>query len=228
MIGIYKITCKTTNKVYIGQSVDINYRFSQYKFLNCVKNQRKIYNSLKKYGYTNHIFEVLEVYDFYNQKLITEREQYFIDYYKNCGYVLLNIKDAGSCGKHDDKTKRKIGESNKLRLTGRKLSEQHVENIKKSLINNKRRLGTKHSIETKEKMKNSHVGKKKTLEHSRKISESKKKKIQQYTLDKKLINEFDCANDAAEKLNFKSAKHIRSCASGIKKSAYGFIWKYKN
>ena len=48
MIGIYKIT-SPNNKVYIGQSVDIEKRLKRYKNLNC-KKQSKIYNSLNKYG----------------------------------------------------------------------------------------------------------------------------------------------------------------------------------
>ncbi len=55
--GIYKII-SPTGKIYIGQSVDIEKRFSSYRTLNC-KDQSKIYNSLNKYGAINHVFEVL-------------------------------------------------------------------------------------------------------------------------------------------------------------------------
>jgi len=226
MVGIYKITCLTTNKVYIGQSTNLEYRFNQYR-LGMVKNQRKIYNSLKKYGSSNHNFEILEKYDEYTNELLTEREQYFIDYHKENGYILLNIRDAGSKGRHSSETKLRIGESNKIKLKGRKLTEEHINNIKKVLINNKRRLGTKHSDFTKEKMKNIHKGVNKSLTHCQNISKAKKKKIQQYDMNNLLINEFSCADDAIKHLNEKSSKHIRSCASGHKKSAYGFIWKYK-
>jgi predicted GIY-YIG superfamily endonuclease len=44
MIGIYKIT-SPTNKVYIGQSLDIEKRFVNYKGLFC-KQQTKLYNCL--------------------------------------------------------------------------------------------------------------------------------------------------------------------------------------
>lgn len=45
MTGIYKII-SPTNKIYIGQAIDIIFRINQYEKLNC-KNQRKLYNSLK-------------------------------------------------------------------------------------------------------------------------------------------------------------------------------------
>lgn len=58
MIGIYKIT-SPSGKVYIGQSVNIEKRFKAYKYLNKVKNQKRLFNSLNKYGYGNHNFEIL-------------------------------------------------------------------------------------------------------------------------------------------------------------------------
>jgi group I intron endonuclease len=61
MVGIYKIT-SPTNKIYIGQSWQIEKRIVFYKNLCCV-DQRKLYNSLKKYGWNKHKFEVLEEFD---------------------------------------------------------------------------------------------------------------------------------------------------------------------
>ena len=226
MIGIYKITCIKTNEIYIGQSSNIEYRFKQYKLLS-VKNHRKIYKSLIEYGYINHIFEIIETFDILDNKILTEREQYYMDLYRSIGYALLNIREAGSNGLHSFETKIKIGKSNSLKLKGRKCSSEHTNNIKKSLLNNKRRLGTKVSSFTKKKMSVSHTGKKKSHVHCYNISEAKKKIIQQYTLDMILLNEFMCANDAVRLLNFKSANTIRRCANGERKTAYGFIWKYK-
>jgi group I intron endonuclease len=58
-IGIYKIT-NPKNKLYIGKSKDIETRFNSYKKIQHCKQQRKLYNSLKKYGPENHIFEIIE------------------------------------------------------------------------------------------------------------------------------------------------------------------------
>ena len=57
MVGIYKIT-NPSGKIYIGQSVNIDNRISSYKNLKC-KNQTKLYRSLLKYTFENHIFEIL-------------------------------------------------------------------------------------------------------------------------------------------------------------------------
>ena len=59
MIGIYKIT-SPSNKVYIGQSVNIQKRFRDYKSLKrSIKQQPRLYNSFVKYGVNNHLFEIL-------------------------------------------------------------------------------------------------------------------------------------------------------------------------
>lgn len=55
--GIYKIT-SPTNKVYVGQSSDIRRRMYYYQSLNC-KSQQKLYRSLKKYGFSRHVVEIV-------------------------------------------------------------------------------------------------------------------------------------------------------------------------
>jgi group I intron endonuclease len=59
MIGIYKIT-SPSNRIYIGQSVNIEKRFTSYKRM-YVKNQKqtKLYRSFLKYGVINHTFELI-------------------------------------------------------------------------------------------------------------------------------------------------------------------------
>lgn len=56
------------------------------------------------------------------------------------------------------------------------------------------------------------------------ISESKSKKIQQFSLDGKLIAEYNSITEA--ELSAK-VKHISDACRGIRKTAGGFIWKYK-
>ena len=55
--GIYKIT-SPTGRVYIGQSYSLNKRKSNYKNLHN-KSQRIVYNSILKYGWENHRFEII-------------------------------------------------------------------------------------------------------------------------------------------------------------------------
>jgi group I intron endonuclease len=72
IIGIYKIT-SPSGKIYIGQSINIDGRKKQYYSLDC-KKQPKLYNSFKKYGPENHIFEIIEECSI---ELLNEQEVFY-------------------------------------------------------------------------------------------------------------------------------------------------------
>lgn len=57
--GIYRIT-NPKGKIYIGQSINIQQRFASYRKTRSNNTGPKLLHSLKKYGYDNHIFEILE------------------------------------------------------------------------------------------------------------------------------------------------------------------------
>jgi group I intron endonuclease len=84
MIGIYKIT-SPTGKIYIGQSVDINRRKTEYKS-GC--HRGKLYNSFNKHGFENHTFETLEECTL---ELLNERERHYQDFYDVLGPNGLNL-----------------------------------------------------------------------------------------------------------------------------------------
>jgi group I intron endonuclease len=90
MKGIYKIT-NPEGKIYIGKSKDIEKRFSNYKQLNC-KQQPLIFVSLAKYGWLNHKFEIIEEC---STKLLTERENFFIEKFNTTNNG-LNVKGQGN------------------------------------------------------------------------------------------------------------------------------------
>ena len=95
MSGIYKIT-NPKGKIYIGQSVNPTLRLSHYKRFDC-KEQPKIYNSLKKYGVENHVFEILCYCD---TSELNEKERYYQELYNvlenglNCRLTNSNDKSG--------------------------------------------------------------------------------------------------------------------------------------
>lgn len=99
MIGIYKITNKINNKTYIGQSINIENRWQQHKInafnFNTHTYNYPLYRAIRKYGLDNFEFQVLEEC---NKEILTQEEQYYIDYYNslnpNCGYNLVSAVDA--------------------------------------------------------------------------------------------------------------------------------------
>jgi group I intron endonuclease len=73
MVGIYKII-NPKGKIYIGQSIDIERRFSEYKRLYCSQS-KKLFYSLSKYGFDKHTFEIIEECD---RDLLNVREEFYI------------------------------------------------------------------------------------------------------------------------------------------------------
>lgn len=141
MIGIYKIT-SPTNRVYIGQSINIPQRFTSYKNINQNISHKRLKNSFFKHGVENHIFEIIEICLI---DKLNERERYWQDFYNvlgkqglNCrltttndksGYLSENTKikiSKSHIGKKlSEETKIKIG----LVFKGKKLSKEHIYKI---------------------------------------------------------------------------------------------------
>lgn len=80
--GIYKITNKINNLVYIGQSVDI---FSRWRFHAKAKDNLKIHQAIQQYKITNFMFEIIEQCP---KEELDKQEIYWINYYNsyNNGY----------------------------------------------------------------------------------------------------------------------------------------------
>lgn len=98
MTGIYKITNTINNKVYIGQSINIEKRFGEHK-RNAFNPKTHtyyypLYCAIRKYHIDNFTFEVLEEC---SVEELTTREQYWIDRYNsldgNYGYNLVPATD---------------------------------------------------------------------------------------------------------------------------------------
>jgi group I intron endonuclease len=173
MIGIYKIT-SPSNKIYIGQSVNIETRFRKYKYLNC-KRQTYLYNSFQKYGVENHKFEIIEECSL---EQLNEREIYWGNYFNVLDKNGLNLRLGDARGKCSEEMKLKIGKGNKNKI----MSEEARNNISKALKGRKITWetpgpkGYKHSEESKEKMRKPRVNK---WEREKLVSESIVKEIRE-------------------------------------------------
>jgi group I intron endonuclease len=86
MTGIYKIT-NPNGRIYIGKSVDIKRRFKEYNS-GLAKGQPRLFNSLKKHGVENHIFEILCFCDYED---LNNLERYYQILFSCIGKNGLNI-----------------------------------------------------------------------------------------------------------------------------------------
>lgn len=176
--GIYKIVNLVDSKYYIGSSHDIiNKRWSQHiRKLNTKKHHNDyLINAWHLYGQNNFIFEVIEICDEYKLKEIEQKYLNIAILEQNNCY---NLKfDAVNNGKLSDYTKQKLSNLKK----GKKLSEEHIKNIKSARSkfksnqseNTKQKLsiintGKKLSEETKIKISNAFKGKNLSEEHKNK------------------------------------------------------------
>jgi group I intron endonuclease len=130
MIGIYKIT-SPSNKIYIGQSVNIKNRFKQYSRLEC-KKQTHLYNSFLFYGVVNHKIEIIEQC---LENSLNEKERYWQDFYNVIGVNGLNCKltsTSDKTGLYSNETKMRLSISNSGRKasvgTKKKMSENRTGN----------------------------------------------------------------------------------------------------
>lgn len=214
---IYKITNSINNKIYIGKSSNIKKRLSQYSYMlkfNLLHNSH-LQSSIIKYGRENFTFEILE---FSNKENLNNQEKYWIDFYKSYNPKFGYNKTFGGDGLI-------ATEEIKLRISN-------------SLI------GIKHSDERKLNQSESHKGK--TLSDETKIKQSNSQKIRfqdnseiikhrlamskepiiQLRLDGIFVKEFISIREAERITKIHSSTISRVC-NGERKSAGGYIWKYK-
>jgi group I intron endonuclease len=199
MIGIYKIT-NPKGKIYIGQTIDFERRVYQYRKLNC-NEQPKLYNSLKKYGFDNHTFELIHECQIGN---LTILERYYQELYKTIENDNLNcflVTTADKSGRHTEETKRKMSEAAK----GKKKSAEHIAKLPQ---NQKGYKGKKRSEETKLKQS---------------LNSGKARIVYQYTKDDEFIKEWRNVTEAEKAYNINNVSGV---ALGKLKTCGGFKWSY--
>ncbi len=230
IVGIYKIT-SPKGKIYIGQSININDRwYVGYEKMNC-KGQPKLYNSLQKYGWKNHIFEIIEKC---NLKQLNKRETFWKKYYLNeFGWKMMlfcELYDKGG-GPKSEETKRKIGNSNKGKvgwIKGKSRSEEDKQKMRKP-----KNHGFNVSIGFANMNKNSKILR--SIKLSKKLLGKSKpegfnlhlcKPIIQYNKENILIKEWNSAKEASIHTKISDSS-INQNLKKRNKTAGGFIWEYK-
>jgi len=200
MVGIYKIT-SPNNKIYIGQSWCIENRLKKYEKGHC-DHQRKLYSSIVKYSWKNHIFTIIcELPKDVSQEVLNLYELLYFDQYKYCGFEMMNIKEPGSKGKHSEDTRNRMSENRK----GKRIGKYNPMFGKGHLIK-----GDKHGM----------FGKKGLLHFS-------SIKVDQYHLDGTFVRSWNSFADIQRELGI-SASNICNVCKGKRQSTGNYKWKYKN
>jgi group I intron endonuclease len=228
--GIYLLRNTVNGKIYVGKSLNLRKRISQYRCVNEDTEARPIVNAIRKYGWGKFEVEILEIVD---DDSILERESFWIKAYnstdKSKGYNILEFHTDWTGRRHSDESKQKM--------------RKNHPNFSKE---NHPRWGTKHSEESKKKMsekkKNTFISdrnpfwnKKHTEETKKIISEKnkerdfsyRKKKVNQMEAStSKVIKTWDSAQEASLSLCGKKTNYISLVCRGKLKTAFGFKWEY--
>lgn len=198
--GIYKITCLFNNRIYIGQSVNIEHRLRCHISL-LKKNQHfncYLQRSFNKYTEANFTFEIIEECE---QRELCEREDFWIKNLKSESKRKgFNLAEPDGKGKY-----------------------RHSEETKKKL--SKIKQGFKHSEKTKIKL--SQINKllflSGELKGYKKSAESRRIKVSQYTMDGILIKKWNSATEASTILKLDVHNILATCSGRYKHCGY-FRW----
>lgn len=166
---IYIYHNRVNNKIYVGQTFDLNKRINGHKSETFSRlRNHPFYNAIRKYNLNN--FDIVELENI-EDNCADDREAFYIQYFKsydrNYGY---NIELGGCKNKIiSEETKKKISDANvgkcyntlehmeKLhKMTGDRLRGTHLsQKIKKKISES--RMGFKHTEKTKQKMSETRV-----------------------------------------------------------------------
>lgn len=135
MIGIYKITNTTTGKIYIGSSINVDYRIKQH--FKCLRGNyhrnSHLQLSFNKHKEISFVWDLICECD--KNELLKKETEYILKYKsfdRKIGYnILINAEHSRLGVKHSQETKSKISEKQK----GKKLTKEHSDKIVKNLIN---------------------------------------------------------------------------------------------
>ena len=200
--GIYKIT-SPSDRIYIGQSRDIYDRWENYKRYRA-KSQLRLHRSLVKYGWENHVFEIIEQCE---KEVLSTQERYWQEYYDVLSSSGMNCKYE-----HIDGKKQIFCEEILNKFRNKRLTEDHKKKIGLSKVGKKRSLKMIEFL--RERMKKDQLFK------------LKERPVQKLDLEGNILIEYESLKMAEREENIKTGS---LCA--ILRGRQRFnqcIWKYKD
>lgn len=204
--GIYKITCTSTGKFYIGSAKDIQHRLARHKsdLGRNVHHNTLLQRAVNKYGKDVFEFEILEFVD--DAESLLQREQHYLDTLNPCDINVgfnLAIEAGSRLGVPvTEETKAKISKT----LTGRKHTEETKLKMSQNSSNKGKSLSEEHynkwqagKAKYVEKYGHPMLGKKKSKESIEKWRESRKDyKITEETRAKMSLKQKGSNNPSAK------------------------------
>lgn len=228
MKGIYKITCSTTNIVYVGStSVDFTKRFRKHKqrLRHNYHENSYLQNAWNKYGESNFVFEVIEDLTLESIDKIKEREGYWLSIYFPKGREFcFNMSDHTDGGNtiNSEEAKLRFSESIKNSYTPELREKRRIQAISNNTIKNARE-----KVNTPE-WKQAHLDGVRKLSKDpnwlQKMKDLGNRGRHGVFTDKGEI--FESVSEAARQTGAMRS-NIRACINGKTKSCVGRKWFYE-
>ena len=208
---IYKATSKTTGKVYIGQSCQpLDKRMNQHlsRAMTNYDPNNHFHNAIRKYGFPDFIFEVIED-NIIDNETLNEREKYWIERY-NSYYDGYNSTFGGGCGlRRNDKIIEALFHEGYTTKEICEITGHNRNTIYESYKANNLQTENRHR-------------------QNEQTRERCSERVEQYTLDGKYIKTFSSATAAGQEFGNQGAisSVCRQDPSAL--SIYGYLFKYES
>lgn len=189
--GIYKIINCINNKIYIGQSGNIEKRFKEHKNSVNKKINIPLYRAIRKYGLNNFEFIIIE--EVISVQNLDSREQFWLDHYQSYlpekGYNIYKTASSPRGHTFSKEARKRNSDAHKGQIPWIKGKKHTEEAIEKMIQNRKgkssplkgRKLSEEHVL----KLIESHKGQAVSEETRKKISlSSKNRKHSKGTIEK--------------------------------------------
>lgn len=251
---IYKIVCKITGKIYIGQTLDYKQRCSYHKTYLKRNSHPNLYlqRSWNKYGQINFKFEIIEKCTSLLE--LNEREIYWINYLNSADSKYgFNIQLGGHSDRPSERGLEKLREKAKrlnksvrqYDLKGNLLNE--FISLKEAAKEVKCKSSQIHACCTRNiiqttgfqfRYANENFDKIEDVSNFKEINskrwadynvKNKSKAVIQKTITGDFIAKFNSIREAVRLNGFKNSSQITNCLTKRKYcySAYGFKWEYE-
>lgn len=218
---IYKIT-SPTGKIYVGKTYNVRMRKNghkcfAYKADHFKRNKTILSNSICKYGWDAHIFEIIEEVE---DSLMNEREMHWIKelgsyHYENENGMNMTKGGEGQRSTWMHKTELRKWFSERFKgKNGPFYGRHHTEEAKRMLSQSSREYNLKNGIKVPEW--GVEKGRKKVM-----------KPILCYNSNGEFLKEYESATAAALDCGISKASEVCGVCSGKRTNALGFVFRYK-
>jgi group I intron endonuclease len=231
---IYKIT-NPKGKIYIGKTINVSGRIGSYRNAHRTNIKTLLYNSIKKYGWTSHIFEIIDIASI---SVLNELEISYIEKFNsfnkfNSNGLNLTKGGDGAFGRIDSPETRKKRAAKHIGSKRSEESKQLMSLAKKGkpctrknfIVSEKTRNKISIANTGKIKPESFHIKKHKTL--LEKLIRNHESILQIDPITNNLIKEWiEIPKFISNEMKIEYAS-LKRALSKKYKTAGGYIWKYK-